>query len=999
MIFINHISHQSVKVQRPIIYIYILILLGAVYFFFSTYDQNKRSSVAFKWVNHTHEVIGKLNLVYTSVVDFESHMRGFVITNDSVFLKTSLTSKQVLNQHIDELRKLTADNAIQKNNVVVLNQLVQQKIAFQNKILQKHQVSAQEAFHLIASLEGKKLLDAVRSHLQEMQSEERKLLSIRIAENKRLNSSKLLTNSIVTSIALVLFTIAFLQLIRENKLRRAVQASSSKNEEKYRSLVENSAVVIYAADLTGHFVYVSKKCEELVGSKPQELIGKHFTELIEPSWVEDVRKFYRNQFEKGLKETVLQFPIRTIKGEQKWVEQNVVMLFENGNPLGFQSIVKDITEKKITEDLLRKVEQKLKDEQQEFRLRLQGILDNMPMLVYLKDMEGRFLLINQQFRDVMGLSDEEVLGKTSFEIARVKDNAQRNMEIDEEVISSLKPVEIEYKKTTNEGPRSMLTVKFPLLDRNGQIFAIGGFSKDITDIVEQREKLVSARVKAEQAERLQEEFLANMSHEIRTPMNGITGMTNLLMETGLSGQQKEFVQLIKQSSDTLLVIINDVLDLSKIKAGRMLLEEVDFELAEIINQVAGPMKMRSREKGVALEATVDARVPVYLKGDSHKLIQVLNNLLSNAIKFTEKGKISLQIDWVEESDDSVQLHFIVSDSGIGISKKNLDYIFESFAQATEDTTRKFGGTGLGLSITKKLIELQGGTISVDSVVGQGTAFHFNISYTKSDKKLNESGFKKAGKTISFEGKKLLLVEDNAINQKVILHILNKAGLETDIAENGREAVDLLEEGRQYDFIIMDLQMPEMDGFQATNYIRKKLNIHTPIVAMTASALRNEKLKCFEVGMNAYITKPFVPADLFHQLHQLYKSEKINNGAEKSKNGWYDLTMIFAARKSDRVKESLLHFLKITPVFLEEIKTHTRHEEWPELSAKTKELEKMMNELQMKDMLQNTQAVKRIIDTRQDFDKIPSLIKLLQEQFGLVEPMLEAEIAALNKAVL
>ena len=987
------------KVPKPILYAYILILLGAVYFFFSSYDQNKKAASAFKWVNHSHEVIQSLNAVFGSVTDYESHGRGFIISGDSVFLKASYASKEKTYQQIDQLRKLTSDNSLQQKNISILQQLVQEKMAFQDELFRTYRLSGKAAVALIASLKGKNLLDEVKHQLLVMQKEEQKILAQRISENKKLNNKKLLTNSVVAIIALVLFTIAFLKLLKENSLRRKVEAISKNNEEKYRGLIENSAVVIYATDVNGHFIYVSKKCEALTGYSPAELTGKHFTFLIDASWREDVQKFYANQFAKGTKETVFQFPIKTKEGDEKWVEQNVVMLFENSQPSGFQSIVKDITEKKITEDLLRQVERKLKSEQEEFRFRLQGILDNMPMLVYLKDLDGRFLLINQQFREVMGLTDEEVLGRTSFEVEKVKDNAQVNAQIDEEVRRTLKPIEIEYKKTTREGNRSMLTVKFPLVDGAGRVFAIGGFSKDITDLVEQREKLVSARLKAEQAERLQEEFLANMSHEIRTPMNGITGMTNLLMETDLSEQQKEFVKLIKQSSDTLLVIINDVLDLSKIKAGKMILEETDFVLNEVVDQVAGPMKIRTQAKGITLQTKIDPSIPVYLKGDPHKLIQVLNNLVSNAVKFTEKGGISINIEKGQETEENVSLNFTVTDSGIGIAKENLQYIFESFAQAPEDTTRKFGGTGLGLAITKKLIELQSGNISVDSVLGQGTQFRFALNYKKSNKKASQNRSRQRRYDVSFENKKLLLVEDNAINQKVILHILNKAGIKTEIAENGRLAIDKLESGKQYDFIIMDLQMPEMDGFQATTYIRKKLNSQTPIIAMTASALRNEKLRCFELGMNAYLTKPFVPEDLFEQLGKLYsKQRQAMSSEENSNNDWYDLSGLALSDGGEEIKNSLIYFLKMAPLYLEEIRGHAIHEEWSEILLKARTLLKLMEELRIKEMSANVQLIIDMIEHNMDLENIPALIKILVEQFALIEPMFEAELSHLSKPV-
>lgn len=395
-------------------------------------------------------------------------------------------------------------------------------------------------------------------------------------------------------------------------------------------------------------------------------------------------------------------------------------------------------------------------------------------------------------------------------------------------------------------------------------------NKDITQHKRTQRKLIAAIAEAQQARKMQEQFLANMSHEIRTPMNGIKGMTDLLLETPLSDKQQDMAGMIKRSINTLLVVINDILDFSKIKAGKLHIEKIDLSIREVLNSTRSLFAHPLHSKGLQLQIAVDPNIPDCLIGDPHRLNQVLNNLLSNAIKFTNKGGININVQIQQQTADTMVVCFKITDTGVGIPEESIGYIFESFSQASLDTTRRFGGTGLGLTICKQLLQLQGGDISVTSMVGKGSTFEFQLPYGLTDKKAPDApaptGTQEYNNLLA--GKNVLVAEDNEINQKLIEFVLRKAGGAVTIANNGEEAVQHLQQNKHYDLIIMDLQMPKMDGYATTYYIRHQLRLTTPIIAMTATAMKDEQWQCLHAGMNEYMTKPFEFAELYKRIVQL-----------------------------------------------------------------------------------------------------------------------------------
>ena len=405
----------------------------------------------------------------------------------------------------------------------------------------------------------------------------------------------------------------------------------------------------------------------------------------------------------------------------------------------------------------------------------------------------------------------------------------------------------------------------------------GAISKQLKE-----KEIVLAMEATESASKAKESFLANVSHEIRTPMNGIIGLTQLIQKSKLDEKQTQYITAIKQSSEHLLVIINDLLDFSKIVAGQMEFENIEFDLSSLLYNINQTYGNRALDKGIYLQTDVSDDVPTKMMGDPVRLNQVLVNLIGNSIKFTETGGVTIRISCLEKNENNVRLRFSIDDTGIGIPENKLDSIFESFKQADKDTARKYGGTGLGLSIVKKLVDGQNGKVWVESESGKGSSFIFELGFElHGEAKVNTET---VASYHSLTGINILLAEDNVVNQLLANDLISEWGAMIDIADNGEIAINKLRL-KKYDVVLMDVQMPVVNGLEATEIIRnysEESIRNIPVIAMTANAIKGDSEKCIAAGMNDYITKPFKPLDLNHKIWQYISDEKKNKTAEKNK---------------------------------------------------------------------------------------------------------------------
>ena len=442
---------------------------------------------------------------------------------------------------------------------------------------------------------------------------------------------------------------------------------------------------------------------------------------------------------------------------------------------------------------------------------------------------------------------------------------------------------------------------------------------------------------AEDAVKAKQQFLSNMSHEIRTPMNAIIGFTKVVLKTDLSAKQREYLNAIKISGDALIVLINDILDLAKVDAGKMVFEKIPFKLAISLSAMLHLFETKIQEKNLQLIKKYDNRIPEVLLGDPVRLHQIILNLVSNAVKFTSEGSITVSVSLLNEDEKQATVEFAVADTGVGIRADKLEKIFDNFQQASSNTARLFGGTGLGLAIVKQLVEPQGGTMTVKSTVGEGTTFSFTLSFQKTDAKAEmQSDIEEMNTEI--KNIKVLVVEDMALNQLLMKTVLDDFGFERDIAENGKIAIDMLTQKddfgatKAYDIVLMDLQMPVMNGFETTEYIRNTLKSKIPIIALTADVTTVDLAKCKAVGMNDYIAKPIDERVLYNKIVGLVK-KKVLTQDEKAhpiaETRCTNLSYLRQRTKSNPklMSEMILAYLEQTPLLISNMTKSFHDKDW------------------------------------------------------------------------
>ena len=678
----------------------------------------------------------------------------------------------------------------------------------------------------------------------------------------------------------------------------AQEALGKSEQEKAAILNGLKDTIVEYIDPQMRVIWTNKAMQEYVGKSAEEMAGKHCYEIS--------RKMEEPcpgcQAAKVLESGVFQEGETCTDDGRIWLMRSNPIIDECGKIQGIVNIVFDITYRRNAE-LAR----------QESEKRFRAVFETARDSIFIKDLHGKYIQVNPAMEKLFSLASNQIVGMIGCDLFE-KDAEAPIQDADHRVYAG-EVMEEEHTRPINGVPHTFHIIKAPMRDMNGEITGLCGIARDISERKKAEEELLAAKEKAESATRAKSEFLANMSHEIRTPLNAVIGMTGLLLDEDLTEEQMDCIKTIRSSGEALLTTINDILDLSKIERDKMELENRPFDIQSCIKDSLMLAAARASGKGLRTSFQIDCATPKVIIGDPARLRQILVNLLSNAVKFTERGEVCVNVSGklADDGAGDYDIHFAVKDTGIGIPEDKMHRLFQSFSQVDATTTRKYGGTGLGLVISKKLVEMMKGRIWVESKSGSGSTFHFTIRVrsgslapllsSKSeclgqtqidDKSINERNAVENGeRNLEFPDNKktalvadpkekkmaeteiantetskknalekkpfapnisILLAEDNIINQKVTLRMLEKLGLRADVAANGLEAIAALER-QPYDIVLMDVQMPEMDGLEATRTIRRRWNNGPKIIAMTASAFDDDREGCMNAGMDCYISKP------------------------------------------------------------------------------------------------------------------------------------------------
>ena len=558
----------------------------------------------------------------------------------------------------------------------------------------------------------------------------------------------------------------------------------------------------------------------------------------------------------------LEREVKARKAAESILESKALELYEANESL-----------KKLNETLEGEIElrtRKMLSSEQQYK----DLVETMDEVIYHADVNGYFIFMNHNGPARFGYNHEEMLGKHFSEFI-LQEDIERTQSFYTTMINDNKDHSYhQFRISSKTGQIHWIGQSVKAIKEDGKVVKFAAVARDITERKKLMDDLNEAKEIAESSQLAEKQFLANMSHEIRTPLNAIIGMSHLLNDTKLAEDQKEYVDILLNSSKILHSLITDVLDISKIEAGHLETNEVEFDLRNLLKTLEKTFIVKLENKNIRFNLELDDEINTILIGDANLLNQVFFNLLGNAEKFTDRGDIFLKAKVLNKTEDSLKIFFEVKDTGIGISKDNLNTIFEKFKQVGEDKKYSHGGTGLGLPITKNVVSLLGGNLQVESIQGLGTVFHFEISLQNTGKAIVETkNLSIPRDVIEVPKEAILIAEDNPMNQKYIRKLLDKWKLNFEFANNGEEAVQKCKE-KKYALIFMDIQMPILDGFEATKKIREETNLNqaTAIVALTASSLLSIKNETKAIGMDGFLSKPFTPIQLMNILSDHFPSK-------------------------------------------------------------------------------------------------------------------------------
>lgn len=750
------------------------------------------------------------------------------------------------------------------------------------------------------------------------------------------------------------------------------------------SLIEASLDPLVTISPEGKITDMNQATVNITGVTREKLRGTDFFDYFtEP---QKAREVYQEVFAKG---SVADSPLTLRHKDGKLTDvlfNGSVYKDGRGNVLGVVIVARDVTAQK----LLSKYSLSL----------IEASLDPLVTI----STEGKITDMNEATVNITGITREKLTGTDFFDYFT---EPQMAREVYKEVFArgsvADSPLTLRHK---NGKLTDVLFNGSVYKDDRGNVLGVVIVARDVTEQKRIATELIEAKVfaesamesaekakrnaecathTAEDAVKAKQQFLSNMSHEIRTPMNAIIGFTKVVLKTELNAKQKEYLHAIKISGDALIVLINDILDLAKVDAGKMSFEQIPFRMASSISAMLHLFETKIHEKNLLLVKEYDARIPQVLIGDPVRLHQIILNLVSNAVKFTSDGKITVSVRLLNEDEEKVSIEFAVKDTGIGITANKIENIFENFQQATSGTSRLYGGTGLGLAIVKQLVETQGGNIRVKSVVDEGSTFSFVLNFNRTEE-VPELEVEPVNLDSDVKSVRVLVVEDIPLNQLLMRTLLDDFGFDCDIASNGKVALEKLS-AIPYDIILMDLQMPEMNGFEATEYIRKVMNSSIPIIALTADVTTVDVAKCKAVGMNDYIAKPVDEKLLYSKMLGLIKKPTISFDPKEDEDRtleqkrYVDLQLLSHRTKSnpDLMMEMISLYLEQTPTLVSLMKESFQKEDWVNLKASVHKMMPSFSIMGMSIDYENmAKKIQEYANTRQHTINISELVVQLEE---------------------
>lgn len=655
--------------------------------------------------------------------------------------------------------------------------------------------------------------------------------------------------------------------IVENKIpQKQAELEKAESKELFRTVFDNSAAAILVVDKQGHLFAWNPFAQKLLGWGESELFNRSLDELfVDGGWGK-----LRNQFlDKPGAISELDARIKQAGGKILDVSMSISQIRDAaGEGQGMILVLLDISRQK-------EVERRIRESENKIRI----ILDHSAAAITMTDAEERIISWNRYTEEMLGKGKEDLYLQ---HISVIYPEAEWQKIRQENIRRDGSRHHIETQVVRKDGRLIDVDLSVNVLkDANEQIVGSVGIIQDITEQKRVQQELVKAKTLAEEASSAKSLFLANMSHEVRTPMNTIIGMIDLTLDTQLTDEQRDNLSTVKNAADILLSLLNDILDLSRVEAGKIQLENIELSIPNIIKSVCKGLSVLAQKKGLQLIWEAAPEVPDVLIGDPVRIRQILVNLINNAIKFAFKGNIVTKVSAKEVTEEYYELLFSVRDEGIGIPKDKLDTIFEVFTQADASTTRRFGGTGLGLAISSKLVEMMGGRIWVESEEFKGSTFCFTARLRRSKRQdvsaviaeepsVGDGSAPLPGGRV-IKALSILLAEDNIVNQKMAARMLEKRGWSVKTADNGKQVLEYLDQGL-YDLILMDAQMPLLDGYETTRMIRvseKQTGRHIPIVALTARAMSGDRQRCLDCGMDSYVTKPIDREKLYEAVEKFF----------------------------------------------------------------------------------------------------------------------------------